>query len=252
MKITKYNKISLDKYQIYLEDGTSLSLYQDIILKYELLTKKEINNSLYLDIKKDNDLYEAYYKTIKYLNVKMRSKKEIRKYLKEYDDKIINYVIDRLHNEGYLNDKIYINSYVNDAVNLKMSGYNKIKDELVNLELPIDLILNKLDSIDEEVWINKIDKLISKKLKCNKKYSNKMLEDKIINDLVKEGYQKNLVLRVLDGVSFDSDSSALDKEYNKQYRLLSKKYCSKELEYKLINKLLSKGFSYDDIKNKIK
>ena len=40
MKIKKYIKQGLNKYKVVLEDNTSIVLYEDIILKYELLLKK--------------------------------------------------------------------------------------------------------------------------------------------------------------------------------------------------------------------
>ena len=33
MKITKYSKIGSNKYNVYLEDGTKILLYEDVILK---------------------------------------------------------------------------------------------------------------------------------------------------------------------------------------------------------------------------
>ena len=68
MKIKKYIKQGLNKYKVVLEDNTSIVLYEDIILKYELLLKKEISN---LDtILKENNKYELYDKCLNYLNKK--------------------------------------------------------------------------------------------------------------------------------------------------------------------------------------
>ena len=41
MKILKYKKGSKGKYKVYLDNGLELQLYEDVILKYELLLKKE-------------------------------------------------------------------------------------------------------------------------------------------------------------------------------------------------------------------
>ena len=82
MKIKKYIKQGLNKYKVVLEDNTSIVLYEDIILKYELLLKKEISN---LDtILKENNKYELYDKCLNYLNKKLRSESEIKKYLQKY------------------------------------------------------------------------------------------------------------------------------------------------------------------------
>ena len=41
MKIISYKKIKQNKYEVTLSNNESVLLYDDIILKYELLTKKE-------------------------------------------------------------------------------------------------------------------------------------------------------------------------------------------------------------------
>ena len=46
MKIISYKKIKQNKYEVTLSNNESVLLYDDIILKYELLTKKEIDNEM--------------------------------------------------------------------------------------------------------------------------------------------------------------------------------------------------------------
>ena len=69
MKIIKYTKKSANKYNILLENQESVSLYSDLILKYNLLILKEIDNNTLEAIKKDNLKLEHDYKTLKYLKV---------------------------------------------------------------------------------------------------------------------------------------------------------------------------------------
>ena len=45
MKIIKYTKKSANKYNILLENQESISLYSDLILKYNLLILKEIDKN---------------------------------------------------------------------------------------------------------------------------------------------------------------------------------------------------------------
>ena len=44
MKILRYEKHGKNKYKVFLENYDYLILYEDIILKYELLLKCEIEN----------------------------------------------------------------------------------------------------------------------------------------------------------------------------------------------------------------
>ena len=54
MKIIKYRKGSKGLYKVELEDGRVLSLYEEVILKYELLLKREVYLEELEDIRKYN------------------------------------------------------------------------------------------------------------------------------------------------------------------------------------------------------
>ena len=124
MKIIKYKKIK-NKYRVYF-DNEEVDLYEEIILKYNLLLKKEIDSKLLEEIKESNKNEEAYEKALNYINVKMRSRNELEKYLskKEYDDLLIKNTIKRLENIGLINDELYIKSYISDKINLTKPSTN--------------------------------------------------------------------------------------------------------------------------------
>ena len=44
MKIVKYKKLAGSKYEVELENSEKIKLYEDVILKENLLWKKEIND----------------------------------------------------------------------------------------------------------------------------------------------------------------------------------------------------------------
>ncbi len=249
MKILKYEKIKNNQYKLYLDDSTTINLYDEIILNYNLLIKKTINNQELPDIIASNDFYVAYYKAIKYLNIKMRTKKEIAKYLKkDFNDSIIDKVINKISKEGYLNDESYASSYVNNQINLTNNGYNKILRNLNELDIPEDIAKKYLDKVTKDIWQEKIKKLINKKLKNNKKISEQKMKEKLIYDLVNQGYNRSDINNILDEVNI-SDDNALKKTYDILLNKLTKKYSGKELELHLLTKLMNNGFKYNDIKN---
>ena len=251
MKIIKYQKLKSNKYKVTLENDDTINLYDNVILDNNLLLTKEINDID--DILKQNDYYDAYFLSIKYISRKQRTNKEIYNYLKnKFDISIINDTINRLEKEGYLNEDIYIKSYINDQVNLTNNGYYKILRDLKNNGLDEDKIVSCLDNIDKEVWIDKAKKIIEKSLKTNTKYSSKHLKEKLLYDLNNKGYNNNDILELVNKIDVKDDLSVLEKNYKSLYNRLSRKYSGKELELQLLNKLLSKGFNYSDIKQIIK
>ena len=72
MKITSIKLNKNGKYVVTI-DNEKYNLYQDTILKYLLFSKKEIDNTLFENIIKDNNFYDAYYKIIKFYKEKLVS-----------------------------------------------------------------------------------------------------------------------------------------------------------------------------------
>ena len=242
MKIVSYKKKKNNLYELTFDDKGKVNLYDDIILKYELLLKKEIIKKDLLKIIDDNSYLESYYIALKYINTKLRTEKEIKKRLKDFDSKKIDYTVNRLKKEGYLNDKLYIQSFINDEVNLKLVGQNKILYELKKLGFNEVDILNYLNSIDNNIWLNKIDKYIFKRITSNHNLSGKALEQKIIQELVIKGFNREDINRIITNYEFLDNIDIYKKEYEKQKNKLMKKYKGEELEYRIKINLLKKGF----------
>ena len=109
MKVLKYKKIK-NKYKVYFDNDSSLDLYEDTILKFNLLLKKEIDDNTLNSMIIFNNKEDIYFNALKYINIKIRSKDEIYKYLskKNYDKDDINEIINRLEKENIINDEVYI------------------------------------------------------------------------------------------------------------------------------------------------
>ena len=77
---------------------------------------------------------------------------------------LIEEVIERLKKEGYISEKQYIEAYINDKLNLSKDGPYKIKRNLLNLELPENLIDLSLEKISYNTWKDKLEKIINKRV----------------------------------------------------------------------------------------
>ncbi len=248
MKIKKYTKLKSNKYNVEIDD-LNIKLYDDVIIKFELLRKDEIDETLFKEIIEYNDRLEAYYKALKYISKKLRTEKEMVKYLeKDYSRSVVRETIDKLRKDGYLNEEIYLKSYLLDQVNLNISGPNKIKKDLIKLGIDEEEVVSKISEISDDIWINKLEKIVNKRIKSNKSYGNNKLKEKLLYDLSNLGYYKWMIEEVINKSEFSSNDNLIEKEYSKVYNKLSKKYTGYELETKIISKLMAKGFYYDDIK----
>ena len=241
MKIEKYKYLGNGKYKVVI-DSTDYIIYEDIILKHNILSKDSITKKdldLYL---KDNEFFEAYYKAISYINIKLRCTSEIEKYLKkDFSLKVVDSVINRLKKDGYLNESVYVEAYVNDQINLKVVGPVKIKNDLLMLGLSESIIDDCLVCYTKELQCEKIKKVIDKEISLNKNKSSYMIKNKIMRNLIDKGFYREDIIDYLESCDIN-DESAYEIEYERLKKKLSSKYSGKELEYKIKEKLYQKGF----------
>ena len=204
MKIEKYKKIKDDKYRITLDNGTIIDVYEDVIVKNNLLYKKEIDVSLLNEIETDNLYQESYNMALKYISVRLRSINEIEIYLKKkkIKEEIIEDTIFRLKKNNFLNDEIFTKAFIKDKLNFTTMGKYKLINELKNLKVEDSIINNYIDEIEDTIWIERIEKLIKKYLKTKKKQSGNVLKNKIYIYLVNLGYDKSLVINTLNNYEF--------------------------------------------------
>lgn len=250
MKITKFKKVSNDKYKVFLKNDEVITLFEDVIINNDLLITKEILEEEKESILKENNNYDAYNLALKYLSIKMRSKKEVVEYLEKKDISKDNIkgIIERLEKNNFINDRKYTEAYIKDQINLSNNGPYKIKNNLINLGIKENVIDELLSDIDGNIIKEKLIKLINKQLNI-KKGSKNMLKIKLVNYFTNLGYDKVLVLDILNNSDIKTNSAELKKEYNKLYSKYSKKYEGKELKYFIEQKLYLKGYTKEEIKN---
>jgi len=247
MKIEKFSKNKNGMYLITLETGEKIKIHEDLILKYELLLSKNVDSSLLAKIEKENQVYEIYEIALKYLNIRLRSRKELNSYLikKGFILEQIELVIDMLSNQGYLDDKAYTIAFIHDKILMSNYGPNRIKSELESIGVSSDIINENIICFTEELEKERIQKLVDKQIKKNHNKGSIVLKKKIQAYMLNLGYSFSLVNQYLNGRKLVNDG-IYQKEYEKIYNKLSKKYSGKELEYKLKQNLYQKGFTNCD------
>lgn len=248
MKILKYKKLSSGRYKLELEDSQPVELYEETILKYELLLKKRIDNSEMIEISEYDKEWDVYYVGLKALKSRFKSTKELRDYLirKEYPYDLVNNAVEKLLKQGYLNDELFAKSYINNQMVTSSRGPIKISNDLFSKGISQSIVSKEIEVFTEEIQLEKINKIIRLSLKSNRTRGGMVLKNKIINDLVISGYDLSIISKVISDFEFDNNDDIAKKEYNKLYRKYSRKYSGKELEYKIKEKLYQKGLSYEE------
>ena len=243
MIINKIKNKTSSMYEVTF-DNVVLDIYDETIIKYRLVINKSIDNKLFEEIKKYNNAMFYFFVLKNKIGKKLMSKREVTTYLKNklLSEEDISIVLNKLESINLINDDLYVNAFINDKLLLTKSGSSKIKKELIDKGISIDLVDMKLSQINEEIWINRASKIINKKINSNKKDSAKMLTIKIKNYLYNEGYENYLYL-----VSVPYDEEILISEYRKLI-MRNEKRGIKKTSQEIFSILISKGFMYEDIK----
>ena len=244
MRIIKYKKGSKGLYKVELDDGRVLSLYEDVILKFDLLLKKEIMDSDLDSINKYNLECDVYYVALNNIKSRFKSEFELRNILKkkEYPDEYIELAINKLIKQGYLNDRLFARSYINNQMLTTSRGPLRIQRDLLDKKIDYNVVNEELSVFSEEEQMMKIKKIISKKLQSNHSRGGYVLKQKVVNDVKLLGYDSLVISRVISEFDFYSnDEDIAKKEYNKLYKRLSHRYSGDELERKIREKLYQKG-----------
>lgn len=236
------------RYKIFLDNDKDIVLYEDVILKYNLLLKKDIDDDLLIEIDKYNQECDVYYVALTSINNRFKSTYELKQSLlrKEYPNDLVDKAIEKLLKQGYLNDRMYTKSYINNQIITTNKGPYKIAKELADKKIDQDIINEEIVVFSDEEQLSRIKKLIDKGIKTNHNKGGVVLKQKIYNDLKQNGYDISLINNVISSYTFENDKEIAKKEYEKLYRKYSRKYSGKELDLKVKEKLYQKGLKYEE------
>lgn len=243
MEIKKFTKLKNGMYKLSLENGSDIMAHEELILKKDLLLTRNIAEEDVKEVDKLNNNYNAYDVAVKYIGTKYRSSYEVFDYLekKEIDKVIIQEVIEKLKKQKYLDDSVYAKAFVNDRIKFSNNGPYKVKKELEERRISSSIIDDVLSIFDYSLEREKLNKLVPKYVKTIRNKSYMMMKNKVCDYFSNLGYNKGIVLDILNDIDYD-DSSARKKEYDKLYKKYSKKYSGSELEFKIKQVMYKNGY----------
>ena len=167
---------------------------------------REIDREQLGEFKKASEFGKLYQRTLEWTLLRPHSEREIYDYLKKkiYDKKLdkdlIERIIDRLKEKGYIDDEKFAQYYIENRFVKKGISRKRLKMELkkkgVN-ETLAEMVLGERSDVDE------IKKIVQRK---QKKYD----KEKLIAYLCRQGFSYELVKEVVEEELRDYSSSASD------------------------------------------
>ena len=229
-----------EKMSIHPNTYTELKLFPG-----KELTEKDIKDIEYLD---ELDQYLEYIKKVVIKNPKSESEIKDRLSKKGASKKQIKSIIDKLKVYHLIDDKYLIKETL-ENLEYRNFGKNKIIETLKKKGFDNDAI-QKLE-FDDTKEFKKAKNLLPSLERKNSKYPYQSKKQHIYAALLRNGYGHDIAMKVAEMAKPNDRSdelSILKKDYQKVYLRYSKKYSKEDLERKVTEYLLSKGYKYNDIK----
>lgn len=115
MLITEIKKLDNKRYCLYLDYEPYAAIYTSDIKRMKLCEGAELSDRALQDFERNYLRQRACNKTVNLLKYGDRTEYQIRKLLKEsfYSDAVIEYVIKKLHEYSYIDDRRYAAAYIN-------------------------------------------------------------------------------------------------------------------------------------------
>ncbi|QQD85081.1 MULTISPECIES: RecX family transcriptional regulator [Jeotgalicoccus] len=250
MEIRRIVKQKKEMYQVYFDDGRTLKVHEESLVRYMLIPGKVIEEDEFEALTTSIQFDQAYTKGLKFISYKLRSIQEMYYYLiEDFDNDIVKETINRLTNEGYLNDDQYAVAFRNTLLNTTDKGPGHLVRELKKQGIEEDIIMREKAYFDDLIDAERMNKLKHKFLKSHRG-SYMQFKQKLQEKLIQRGYQKHHMEMIIFDDDFDEEHY-FEKDFEKYYNKYQRKESGYKLKQKMIAAMMSKGYPYDKISEKL-
>lgn len=170
----KISKVEVQKkhdnrVSIFVDDEYYASMLLDTAVKYGIKKDLEMDEDALNKYIVESENQSALNKAMNYINTAFKTAKQIREYLnkKGYEKKTVDYVVDKLKEYDYINDKKYAELFI--QYNRNKYGINLLKTKLFEKgisKIVVDEVFLEYEPSDDEIY-NLLIKKIGKKTISN-------------------------------------------------------------------------------------
>jgi regulatory protein len=201
MHITRIVKKGKNDVIIYFDKDSLLFLAVEVFLKSGLKKGDDISEDRFSFLIEQNKLFHIKQRAFRLLGRRQHSSSELRRKLwnKDYEQKLIDEVIEDLQKNGYLDDKEFIRAFVAEKSKAKNWSSKKIKGELFKRGVASKLIDETLNHQPVESDNESAMKLAKKKYEVllKRNLEPKDLRNKLSAYLFSKGFDYELIKEVI-------------------------------------------------------
>lgn len=248
--VVRINKGKNKFYEVVLSNKESLRVSEDMLVRYRLLKDRELSEDEILEIKKKAGFDLGLQWAMNYISYQLRSKKEVRDYLreKEISSEDQQQIIAHLESLHLVDDKIYGESYVRTQMRLSDKGPTQIIQQLKQKGLDEMTIQDVMGLYEKDQQFEVAFHAAEKASRKYKTKSHKETLQKIRLHLMQKGFSAEVISLVLEELPLEKDDdqeqSALQKEGERLLRRHQRLPLAKKRQ-KIKQGLYQKGFDLD-------
>ena len=214
MKITSVEpqKNNPRRFNIFLDGQFAFGADEDLVVERRLVIGKEVAPDDMEKILSEAEVGKLVEKVYGLLNIRYRSEREIRDYMKqlsfkrkikdkdELSEVVIEALIEKLKKRDLINDLRFATEWVDARRKSKKKGINALKSELfqkgINREIIEEVLSHEgSDNLSEE---NLAKQALEKKLKAWKNLPEKEFKPKAIQFLMRKGFNYDISKQVIE------------------------------------------------------
>lgn len=208
--ITDIQKQKTDpsRYSIFLDGIFFSGATEESINRFNLKCGKEIDDSKLEELLYEEEFSRAKDYVYKLLAKRMYTKKEIQNKLqsRKYSLKVIQNILSLMEEYRYLNDKSFAEEWIESRIRAKPKGKIALKRELMQKGIDESIVEQALENkLDESKLSETALELARRRLKSYSKDDALTAKRKLMNFLIRRGFDFETIRNVIEKVTKDND-----------------------------------------------
>ena len=248
-EVTQVVQEKKNLYRIVFKYHPSLLVSDEVLVKHRLMKGKQFSEealkNVVHSITEDTALQQAYH----YIDVKMRTKKEVCHYLKskEHSEDVIASVISRLKDLSLIDDQHYAESFMRTKMREGRWGPKMVTQKLQEKGIAKEIAQASQKEYTNDYYQRNLEHQAEKLMRRYCKSPAKERKNKVYQGLITKGFYSEDIKDYLSHLSFAMEE---EEEYMllcKQGDKLRRKYRKKpffEQKQLIKGRLYQKGFSF--------
>jgi regulatory protein len=189
------------RYNIYIDGEFALGLDRNVVADNGLRKGDTADERLLTRLRAADEFVRAYRIALRFLSYRPRSESEIRSRLEREEllPETTEQIIEKLRDEGQLDDKRFAEMYAESKMLKKPIGAHRLRRELRQKGLNDTIIRDVVQSYcSEETELNHARFLAEKKLAADRSDDPLKRKRRLADHLMRQGFGWDVVKRVMD------------------------------------------------------